>query len=111
MATYPIDPDVRRVANRFGLDPKLLQAVVKAEGNIIKAVQCSFPNVTTTEQALDITCRSAVHAMSDYIKQTDPEGFVAFWGARWAPRGVDNDPTDLNANWPQNVQRLWIVHA
>lgn len=111
MSTYPVDPDIRRIANRFGLDPKLIQAVVKAEGNILKAVQCSFPAVTTLDQALDITCRSAVHAMSDYLKQTDPDGFVRFWGARWAPLDATNDPTHLNAHWTTNVQALWIVHA
>lgn len=107
MATYPIDPDVRRIAKRFGIDPKLIQAVVQAEGNIIKAVQCSYPNITTKDDALDITCRSAVHALSDYMKALDPDGFVEFWGARWAPIGVTNDPTHLNAHWAPNVKRLW----
>ena len=112
MATYPIDPDVRRIARRFGIDPKLIHAVVKAEGNIIKAVQCSLPSITTEEQALDVTCRSAVHAMSDFIKAKHAEEFVQFWGSRWAPRGVANDPTDLNRHWPLNVLRIWLgYHA
>lgn len=112
MATYPIDPDVRRIAGRFGVDPSLIQAVVRAEGNILKAVQCSLPNTSNVEQALEITCRSAAHAMSDYIKQTDPDGFVSFWAARWAPQGAKNDPTSLNANWPVNVKKFWgILHA
>lgn len=109
MATWPIDPDVRRIAKRFGVDAALIQAVIRAEGNILKAVQCSVPSVTTREEAVEVTCRSAAHAMSDYIKQTNPAGFVSFWAARWAPVGVANDPTALNKNWPVNVTKGWKV--
>jgi len=104
-----IDIDVLKMAKHFGLDPTLAQAVVKAEGNILKAVQCSVPTVTTREQALDVLCRSAVHALSDYVK-ANPDRineFVAFWGARWAPEGAANDPQGLNAHWVKNVQLLW----
>lgn len=107
MAAYPIDPDVRRIAKRFGVDAALIQAVIQAEGNIVKAVQCSVPSVTTREEAIEITCRSAAHAMSDFLKQSNPAGFVSFWAARWAPVGAKNDPTSLNANWPKNVLKLW----
>lgn len=103
-----IDADVRKVAAQFGIDPALIQAVVNAEGNILRAVQCSFPTVTTREKALEITCRSAVHAMSDFLKARYPDEFVAMWGARWAPEGVENDPTHLNRFWVNNVRRFWI---
>jgi len=104
-----IDPTVKRIAAKFGVDPKLIQSVVRAEGNILKAVQCSFPKVSTVDEALEITCRSAVHAMSDYLTLTDSDGFVKFWGQRWAPLGVKNDPTNLNKNWPGNVLKFWSV--
>ncbi len=105
-----IDTDVAVIAKRFGLDPKLIQAVVNAEGDIVKAVQCSFPLVETREKALDITCRSCVHAMCDWLKGTKgaDEAFVMFWGARWAPEGAKNDPTGLNSNWVRNVTTLWL---
>lgn len=105
-----LDDDVRRIAKRFGVDAALIQAVVRAEGGgqaILKAVQCSLPGVKTREEALEVTCRSAAHAMSDYLKANDAPGFVAFWGARWAPTGAQNDPTNLNKNWPANVTKLW----
>lgn len=102
-----LDPDVRATAAHFGLDARLVQAVVNAEGNIVKAVQCSFPSVTTREKALDILCRSAVHAMSDFIQQAQAEDFVGFWSARWAPPNVANDPTHLNEHWSSNVFKLW----
>jgi hypothetical protein len=104
-----IDADVRTIAAEFNLDPALVQAVVRAEGDIVRAVQCSFPSVTTREDALRVLCRSAVHAMRDYIaNQRLQQGFVEFWGARWAPQGAANDPRHLNANWAHNVYALWI---
>jgi hypothetical protein len=114
MSTYPIDPDVRRMATRFGLDPALIQAVVTAEGgigHIVKAVQCSIPSVTTLEKALEITCRSAVHRMTDYVKAHSAQGYVEYFASKWAPQGVANDPTHLNKNWPGNVLRLWLKGA
>lgn len=104
-----IDPDVASVAAQFDLDPRLLQAVVQAEGNIVKAVQCSVPSVTTRAMALHVLARSAGHALCDFAKQPEhaPE-FVAFWQARWAPDGAANDPHGLNGNWSHNVLRLWM---
>ncbi len=107
-----MDADVLSVAKDFGIDPQLLQAVVTAEGNIVKAVQCSLPSVTTRDEALRVTARSAAHAMSDWIKSTNQQtAFVAFWAARWAPRNAANDPNDLNAHWAFNVERLWTPVA
>lgn len=80
-----------------------------AEGNIVKAVQCSFPSVTTRQEALDITCRSAVHALSDFVKAQHGAEFVSFWAQRWAPEDAENDPTHLNKNWPVNVRAKWLA--
>jgi hypothetical protein len=104
-----IDPDVRGMAAHFGVDAALIQAVVNAEGNILRAVQCTFPSVQTREKALDIVCRSAVHAMNDFIRaRGEQSDFVTFWGAKWAPLGASNDPHDLNANWVPNVTKGWL---
>lgn len=109
-----IDVDVATAARQWGLNAALLQAVVTAEGggdHIIRAVQCSLPSVTTREKALEVLCRSCVHAMRDYIDAGEAQrAFVQFWAARWAPRGAANDPTDLNANWARNVLALWGAH-
>lgn len=105
-----IDLDVRAVAKDFGLDPALLQSVVNAEGNILKAVQMSIPSIQTRLDALRVTARSAVHAMCDWVKSGGPnrqEDFVGFWAGRWAPIGVANDPHNQNANWPRNVFNGW----
>jgi hypothetical protein len=111
-----IDLDVAAEARHFGLDPALIQAVVIAEGDIVKAVQCSIPTVTTREQAIEITCRSAVHAMLDFILTNDlmdgaslKDEFVKFWAKRWAPQGAKNDPTNLNRFWASNVLNHWTA--
>lgn len=106
-----IDPDVTDVARLFGLDPRLLQAAVAAEGGgqaIVRAVQCSLPNVKDRDEALRITARSAVHAMSDFLAAHDGAAFVRFWGARWAPVGAKNDPGALNQFWAKNVIAGWL---
>lgn len=103
-----IDPDVADAAKHFGIDPALIQAVVNAEGNIVKAVQCSLPTITTRHDALDVTCRSAAHALSDFVKAHYAAAFVLFWAARWAPTSAANDPTHLNQNWPVNVRKFWV---
>lgn len=111
-----IDLDVHTTAARFGLDPALVQAVIVAEGNIVRAVACSIPSIMEKPEAdrrqfaIEVVCRSAVHAMSDYLKAPGAgraEGFVHFWANRWAPPGASNDPRHLNENWPGNVLAAW----
>src|SRR5437016_13660085 len=105
-----IDPDVRGIASFFGVDPALLQAVVLAEGDIVRAVRCTYLTVQTREEALKITARSAAHAMCDWIRSDDDrqQAFIVFWSTRWAPIGAANDPRNLNAYWASNVVRLWL---
>ena len=48
--------------------------------------------------------------MCDWITsggQSRRHEFIAYWSLRWAPIGAANDPTNLNANWPRNVEKLW----
>lgn len=109
MSSLPIDPDVHNIATQWGLDETLLQAVVDAEGNILRAVQCSIPSIQTREEALKVVARSATHALSDYVRENCGKPFVQFWAERWAPQGATNDPKNLNANWPINVSKFWGV--
>lgn len=108
-----IDPAVRGVAHAYASSETftgLVQAVVTAEGNILRAVQCSLPTIQTRNDAIKVVCRSAIHAMADFLAADEARtaAFVAFWAARWAPTGAANDPTGLNANWAPNVERLWM---
>lgn len=109
-----IDADVAAVAKEFGEDPRLLQAIVTAEGNILKAVQCSVPSVQTREEALRVTCRTINHRRRDFVHSlgaSSEAAFVAFLGAIWAPVGAANDPQGLNANWTKNVTALWLARS
>jgi hypothetical protein len=103
-----IDTDVAQIAAQFNIDPRLIQAVVTAEGDILKAVRCSLPETKTRAEAIRILCRSAVHALSDYVKAHCGPEFVSTWAERWAPQHASNDPRHLNANWPRNVIAGWL---
>lgn len=110
----------------------LLLAMIRAEGGqraFIKAVQCSRPEVKDFAVALAIACKTVRNRVLDFearglgavfvpIRSTRPDpwtgeanprrlalsdAFLAFLAARWAPIGVANDPTNLNANWLGNV--------
>jgi hypothetical protein len=103
------DADVIMTAKKWGLEPALLQAVVTAEGDILKAVRCAVPTAKDRQQALEITCRSATHALRDFIKEYGfGPTFISYWGNRWAPTGAANDPHGLNKNWVPNVTKLWL---
>lgn len=105
-----LDPDVRGICATYtpALSfAQLVQAILTAEGNIVKAVQCSDPTVTTRDAAIRIVCRSVIHRMSDWVQQDHPHEFVNYMGGYWAPLNAANDPTHLNANWAPNVAKLW----
>jgi hypothetical protein len=83
-----------------------VQAVVQTEGDIVKAVQCSDPSITTRDLALRVLCRSLIHALWLFAAN-DPKAFVSLFGSRWAPVGVENDPHDLNVHFIPNMLALW----
>ncbi len=114
----------------------LLLAMIRAEGGqaaFVKAVQCSRPDVQTFAMALAIACKTIRNKVVDFQsrglgpvlkmlarKRADPwtgesfprqlivsDEFIAFLATQWAPRGVANDPKDLNQNWPVNVIRIY----
>lgn len=107
-----IPADFVQAARQWREDPALMTAIYEAEGGttdtLIKAVGCSTP-VQNRAEAVDVTCRTLAHARRDFIhaKGLDAQ-YVDFLASRWAPRGVANDPTDLNANWAGNVKQLWL---
>lgn len=109
-----IPADIEVKARWWGLDPALIAAVDRAEGGgeaLVKAVRCSVPTTRDRAHAIEITCRSCAHAMSDYIKGNSMTAsmpdFIRFWAKRWAPEEADNDPEGLNKNWPNNVTKIY----
>lgn len=114
----------------------LVEAIVRAEGGeqaMVRAIQCSFPDCRTLDEALARTCktiRNRILAYVDFVDKPlyvsirlgakDPwtgedrprrlrlsDDFIAFLGARWAPIGVVNDPGNLNTHWIGNVQKIY----
>lgn len=104
---------VRAICHEWGLDPNPILAIIEAEGgsarHLITAVQCSIPEIKTFDKAVDVACRSYVHAMSDVIKREEllRNTVVGLLASRWAPPNAENDPTNLNPNWGPNVLSLW----
>jgi hypothetical protein len=114
----------------------LLLAMVRAEGGqeaFVRAVQCSKPEITTFAGALAVACKTVRNRILDFetrglgplftvvhSDRADPwtheaaprrlafsDTFIAFLASRWAPQGVANDPTNLNANWAGNVSAIY----
>jgi hypothetical protein len=52
-----------------------------------------------------MTAHSGAFPVDPHDRYT--RAFIAFMADRWAPRGAGNDPSDLNANWPQNVRTAY----
>ena len=110
-----IHPLIRKYARQWAGSsesfPRLVQAMYLAEGGTdktaIRAVQCSLPKVSTIDEAIQVFCRTAAHHLCDYTSHLDPDGFVEYLGAHWAPIGVQNDPRNLNAHWGPNVKKVW----
>ena len=99
------------MASTFGLDASLLQAIVDNEEDIVRAVQCAVQSVSTRSEALQITARSAVHAMCDFIKSGGAErqdDFIRFWSRRWSSFEDKTEATLLNAGWRANVDHWWV---
>lgn len=119
MPPLKVDLEVASIAKRWSNSSafaRLMQAVVKAEGNILVAVRKSIPSCKDRTEALEILARSLTHAMIDYLTGmpdtlTDYHpvfyDFIVFWRNRWAPLGAGNDPANLNVNWASNVLKFW----
>lgn len=107
-----IDSDVRGIGETFASSEAMMeaaQAIVNAEGDILRAVQCSIPTTATREEAIRVVYRSLIHRAFDYLKANCGREFISYVGGYWAPIGVANDPHNLNENWVPNVSRLWGV--
>jgi hypothetical protein len=66
----------------------------------------------TPEKSLDRQAGQAAFSVHKRKQEFDAsnkdpnKNFVTFFGEKWAPVGVSNDPNNLNKNWISNVQKL-----
>jgi len=95
---------------------RLISAMIRAEGGqdaFLRAVRCSLPETKDFNEALRIAHNTVYHALWDFSFRSAsrydmrPTDFIEFLGARWAPCGAANDPTNLNANWVKNVKAIF----
>lgn len=98
--------------HEYGVDPRLLVAVAGAEtsfGMVGGAPGIHNPFGIGPGRTYR-TWESAIADAAKLIGTNDlykGRSTIAQIGGRWAPVGVGNDPTNLNANWPRNVSRFF----
>ena len=105
-------PLIKEAASKFGLNPYFIAAIRKTEngGPGREFGVLSTPAPTYADQ-LRVCCVTVAHRMSLYRgTANDRVGkvsimsreFVRWFAQLWAPAEVENDPTNLNANWYTN---------
>jgi hypothetical protein len=114
--------EIKRVSERYGVDPCFVAAIRKAEnggeGREFGVLSVEAPSYA---RQLAVTCGSTRNSLVRFgaypfeVIRTDQRNnrlvynrqFVRHFQERWAPEGVSNDPTDLNKNWYSNVLRFY----
>lgn len=104
-----------RTASEIGVPALMLAAIRLAEnGRAGREFGVLSESANTYEQQARICALSIRNNTYRYVQKTKQwpidsatgqlsRSFVNFMASRWAPRGVENDTNDLNANWPKNV--------
>lgn len=98
-----------RAGRRYGIDPALLVAISGAESSFGRITSGSHnawgwgPGIPfrSWQEGINTVARGLKQG---YISQGRTT--VAEIGAKWAPSGASNDPTNLNSNWAKNVNKF-----
>lgn len=100
-----------REGRRNGIDPALLVAISGAESSFGTQVKAGTHNpfgwgphipFKSWDQAITTVAAGLRKGYFDEGLKT-----IAQIGAKWAPSGAANDPTNLNSNWARNVGRFY----
>ena len=115
-------PWIEAAALRFGVDARFIATVRKIEnGGPGREFGVLDGHATTYELQVEECCRTVAHRIYLFDEDEAPfeyttrglvlsQIFIAYFAAIWAPFGVSNDPTNLNAHWLPNA-RLWYATA
>src|SRR3990167_6463925 len=114
LSTYEQEVIIATAAE-IGVPALMLAAIRLAEnGRAGREFGVLSESANTYEQQARICALSIRNNCYRYVQKTEQwpidsatgqlsRSFVDFMAARWAPRGVENEPNDLNAHWPKNV--------
>ena len=109
---------ILQMAAEVGVPATFLAAIRIAENG---RAGREFGVLSESADTYDAQCRIAALSIRNntyrYVARfkewpTDAQGglseaFTKFMAARWAPIDAENDPGNLNANWPRNVWRVY----
>ncbi|MCX7949737.1 MAG: hypothetical protein N2509_06450 [Treponemataceae bacterium] len=98
--TYPVNPYALLLAIRAAERgrPGFEFGIVAAKDTDLKT-QCEY------------ACRTIQNTFERFQRENQKSDFIAFLGARYAPRGAENDPTNLNQYWVKNVRYFYGVFS
>jgi hypothetical protein len=103
-------PEVKTFEQAIAVACKTIRSRVLAYQNWPRIDPDGIKNALGTNPLCSVT---AVPTVDPWTGEASPhrltltELFIRFLAARWAPVGVENDPTNLNANWAGNVIALY----
>jgi hypothetical protein len=125
-------PQIKAWSALRNVDPLFIAAIRHAEnGGPGKELGCLSVGAGTYDAQLRVATRTIAGYVTDYVLDRTPgraalfvlgescgfrrlvysPGFIAYVQQRWAPVGVANDPTALNANWRENVERAYAAYV
>jgi len=97
-----IDSDVRCVSSFFGVDPALVQAVVAAEGDIVRAVRCSYPMSMNSIRPSPFDSRARGRIIASRSRMISGRHFVSTFRPS-DPRPAHRRRLGRTASWPRRA--------
>lgn len=121
-------PEILKHAERVGVEPELLMAIrmqengrnhaygMKPEGELLDRYvndkgytldKKFFEYESEREKQLCWAAQTIRKNIDRWNESGKKEDFIVFLGKRWAPKGVKNDPDNLNQYWIPNVRKFY----